>query len=256
MQSLSNVAAIAALTVRDALRQKLAVNLLVFALVLIAVSLVLSELTFGEQYRIISDLALTSAGAFGTLIAVFLGANLVAGEIQRKTLYPVLAKPVSRTQYLLGRYGGLVATLTLNLLVMAVSTIAVLALHRGGFGFLTSTPIALAFVALGAQLAMVAAIALVFSTFTNATLAAIATLALTVAGHLSRDAMPWWRERVAGRVLAHVIPNLAALDFKVEVVYEQALAAGTVGTRLGYAVLYAATMLAIAAAIFGRRDLR
>jgi Cu-processing system permease protein len=256
MQTVSNVSAIAALTVRDALRQKLAMNLLVFALVLIAASLVLSELTFGEQYRIISDLALTSAAAFGTLIAVFLGANLVAGEVQRKTLYPVLAKPVSRTQYLLGRYGGLLATLTLNLLVMAVSTIAVLALHRGGFGFLTSTPIALAFVALGAQLAMVAAIALVFSTFTNATLAAIATLAITVSGHLSRDALPFLRERVAGRVLAHVLPNLAALDYKVEVVYEQAVPLAHAGLRLGYAALYVAFLLAVAAAIFGRRDLR
>jgi Cu-processing system permease protein len=256
MQALSNVSAIAALTVRDALRQKLAVNLLVFAIFIISASIVLSQLTFGEQYRIISDLALTSAAVFGTLIAVFLGANLVAGEVQRRTLYPVLAKPVSRTQYLLGRYGGLVATLTLNLLVMALSTIAVLVVYRGGFGFLATTPIVLAFVALAAQLAMVAAIALVFSTFTNATLAAIATLAMTASGHLSRDALPYLRERVAGRVLAHVLPNLAALDFKVEVVYEQAIAAGTVALRLGYAALYSATLLAIAAAIFGRRDLR
>jgi Cu-processing system permease protein len=256
MQHLWNITVISALTLRDALRQKLAVNLLVFALVLIGASLVLSELTFGEQYRIISDLALTSAALFGTLIAVFLGANLVAGEIQRKTLYPVLAKPVSRTQYILGRYGGLVATLTLNLLVMAVSTVAVLALYRGGFGFLTSTPIALAFVALAAQFAIVAAIALVFSTFTNATLAAIATLAVTVSGHLSRDAVPYLRERLAGRILAHVLPNLAALDYKVEVVYEQAVPLGQAGLRLGYAALYAAFLLAVAAAIFGRRDLR
>jgi Cu-processing system permease protein len=256
MQALSNVSAIAALTVRDALRQKLAVNLLVFALFIISASIVISELTFGEQFRIISDLALTSAALFGTLIAVFLGANLVAGEVQRRTLYPVLAKPVSRTEYLLGRYGGLVATLTLNLVVMAVTTFAVLAVYRGGFGFLATTPIIVAFLALAAQFAIIAAVALVFSSFTNATLAAIATLAITVAGHLSRDAMPWWRERLGGRLLAYALPNLAALDFKVEVVYEQALAAGTVGTRLGYAVLYAATMLAIAAAIFGRRDLR
>jgi Cu-processing system permease protein len=241
---------------RDALRQKLALNLAVFTLALIAASHALAKLTFGEQYRIIADLALTSASVFGTLIAVFLGANLIAGEVQRRTLYPILAKPVSRTHYLLGRYGGLLATLTLNLLVMALSTVAVLAVCRDGFGFLASTPVVLAFVALAEQFAIVAGIALVFSTFTNATLAAIATLAITVAGHLSRDALPFLRERFAGRVLSHVIPNLAALDFKVEVVYERAIPAAQAGLRLGYGALYAGVLFALASVVFWRRDLR
>jgi ABC-type transport system involved in multi-copper enzyme maturation permease subunit len=250
------IATIAWVTVRDALRQKLAVNLLVFALFIIAVSIVVSELTFGEQYRIISDLALTSAAVFGTLIAVFLGANLVAGDVSRRTLYPVLAKPVSRTQYLLGRYAGLVATLTLNLAVMAVTTIAVVALYRGGFSFLASTPMVVAFVALAAQLAVVGSLALLFSSFTNTTLAAIATLAVTIAGHLSRDAIPYWKEHAALRAVAQAIPNLSALDYKVQVVYEQAVPLADVALRLGYAALYAAVMLALGAAIFGRRDLR
>lgn len=256
MAMLSNVAAIASLTVREATRQKIAANLLVFALVLIAGSVVLSELTFGEQYRIIADLALSSAAVFGTLIAVFLGAGLVAGDVQRRTLFPILAKPVSRTEYLLGRYGGLVATLTLNLAVMAAATIAVLAVYRSSFAFLTTTPLALAFVALAAQLAMVAAIALVFSTFTNTTLAVIATLALTAAGHLSRSAMPYWRQTLLGRVLAHLCPNLAALDLKVEVVYQRHVAIADAGLRLGYAAVYVALLLVIAAMVFSRRDLR
>jgi Cu-processing system permease protein len=253
---LSNVLAIAWVTLRDALRQKLAVNLLVFALVIISASIVLSELTYGEQYRIISDLALSSAGIFGTLIAVFLGANLVAGDVQRRTLYPIVAKPVSRTEYLLGRYAGLVLTLTLNLLVMALTTFVVLAIYRGGVSFLVTTPIALAFLALAAQLAMVAAVALLFSSFTNATLAAIATLAIAVAGHLSREAIPYWQNRPLGRVLAHVVPNLAALDYKVQVVYEETVRAADAGLALGYAALYVAVTLAVAAALFARRDLR
>ncbi|HYD54522.1 MAG TPA: ABC transporter permease subunit, partial [Gemmatimonadaceae bacterium] len=135
-----NVFAIAGVTLRDALRQKLAVNLLLFALLVIAASITLSKLTFGEQYRIIADLALSSAGLFGTLIAVFLGAGLVAGDVQRRAVYPVLAKPVSRAEYVLGRYAGLAATLLLNLAVMALTTCAALAIYRGGLGALRSAP--------------------------------------------------------------------------------------------------------------------
>jgi ABC-type transport system involved in multi-copper enzyme maturation permease subunit len=253
---MTKIAAIAAVTFRDALRQKLAVNLLVFALLIMAASIVLSELTFGEQYRIIADLALSAAAVFGTLIAVFVGANLVAGDVQRRTLYPVIAKPVSRTEYLLGRYAGLVTTLSLNLTVMALTTITVVAIYRGNLGFLRDTPIVAAFIALAAQLALVGAIALLFSSVTNATLAAICTLAIVVAGHLSREAIPYWRTSAVGRAFGLGLPNLAALDYKVQVVYQQSVTAADLGLKLLYAALYIAVLLAATSAIFSRRDLR
>ncbi|WP_243337991.1 ABC transporter permease [Anaeromyxobacter soli] len=243
-------------TLREALRQKLAVNLLVFALLLIAASITLSELTYGEQHRIISDLALTSAQLFGTLIAVFLGAGLVAGDVQRRTIYPIVAKPVGRWQYLLGRYAGLVLTLWLNLLVMALASGGVLALYTGGLAFLSKTPLVAAFVGIAAQLAIVAAIATVFSSMTNATLAAIFTLALALAGHFSRDVFVFYKERQLVRWVAYVIPNLGALDFKVQVVYQTAIPAARVAWPLAYAALYVACALALASASFARRDFR
>lgn len=253
---MTKIFAIAWLTVRDALRQKLAVNLLLFALLLIVASITLSALTFGEQYRIIADLALSSAQLFGTLIAVFLGAGLVAGEIQRRTLYPVLAKPVSRVQYLVGRYAGLVGTLWLNLAVMAVVSIGVLGLYLGEPSFLWTTPIAAAFAALAAQLAVIAAVAILFSTFTNATLASIFGLALAVAGHFSREVFVYWKDLPFLRAIGFVLPNLGALDYKVQVVYRDALPAGQLEVSLAYAALYAGVTLALASAIFVRRDLR
>jgi Cu-processing system permease protein len=250
------IAAIARVTFRDALRQKLAVNLLIFALLMISASVVLSELTFGEQYRIVSDLALSSAELFGTLIAVFLGAGLVAGDVQRRTLYPIVAKPVSRAEYLLGRYAGLLATLFLNLLVMAVTTAVVVAVYDGGPGFLTMSPLGLAFLGIAAQLGIVGAIALFFSSFNNVTLASICTLALAVAGHFSREALPYWRQSAFGRALALILPNLSALDYKVAVVYRDAVPAGDAALKLGYAALYCAVVLAATIAVFSRRDLR
>jgi ABC-type transport system involved in multi-copper enzyme maturation permease subunit len=250
------ILAIAGVTVRDALRQKLAVNLAVFALLVIAGSMVLSQLTFGEQWRIIADLALSAAGAFGTLIAVFLGAGSVAGDIQRRSLYPIIAKPVSRTAYLAGRYLGLLAVLLLNLLVMAATTVAVLAAYRGHLRFLTETPLLLAFGGLAAQLAVVAAISLFFSTMANTTVSAIAGLAMATAGHFTREALPTWRTSELGRALAYLVPNLSALDFKVQVVYAQPVPAAGAALAFAYAALYVGVVLALASALFARRDFK
>ena len=254
---MSKIASIAALTLREALRQKLAVNLLVFAVLLIAGSITISELTFGEQYRIISDLTLTSAQIFGTLIAVFVGGGLVAGDLQRRTLFPVLAKPVSRTQYVVGRYLGLLVTLTLNLTVMAAASLAVLAVYTGGLGFLATSPFASAFVGVLAQLAVVSAIAIFFSAVTNSTLAAIFTLFLTFAGHLSRGFAAYWEGEGhrAVQALSYVIPGLAALDYKVNLVYQAPVPLPQLTWTLLYAGLYATLAIALAALLFNRRDL-
>lgn len=253
---MTTILALAAVTVREALRQKLAVNLLVFGLLVISGSIVLSELTFGEQYRIIADLALSSAQVFGTLIAVFLGAGLIAGDVQRRVLYPVLAKPIGRWQYLLGRYAGLVATLWLNLAVMALTTTAVLATYLGGLGKVAATPLAPALAGLAAQLAVVGAVAVLFSAFTNATLAAIFALSLTVAGHFVRELLVYWRGVAPLRAVGLLLPNLAALDYKVNLVYQEPVPPALLGLSLAHAALYAAVVLALSAAVFGRRDLR
>jgi len=258
---MSAILALAFVTLREALRQKLAVNLLLFAVLVMIGSVVVSELTFGDQYRIISDLALTSAQVFGTLIAVFLGGALVAGDVQRRVLYPILAKPVSRWQYLLGRYAGLVATLWLNLAVMALTTLVVLAFYSGEVtrGVAGPVPLGLvlaAFGGLAAQLAVAAAIALLFSSITNATLAAIFTLAVVVSGQFVREMLVFWRGLAPLRAVGLLLPNLAALDLKVALVYRDPIPGGLLGMALLQAALYVAVSLALASAIFSRRDLK
>lgn len=253
---MTKVLSIAWITLREALRQKLAVNLLLFALLVIVASIVVSELTFGEQYRIIADLCLSSAQLFGTLIAVFIGAGLVAGDVQRRSLYQVIAKPVGRWQYVLGRYLGLVITLWLNLAVMGLTSLAVLAAYTRGLGFLATAPLLAALLGLAAQLAMVGALAILFSSFTNTTLASIFALAFAVSGYFARELFTYWRGMPLLRAVGLALPNLAALDLKVSVVYREPVAGGPFALSLAYAALYVAALLALAAAVFGRRDLR
>ncbi len=255
------IASIAWVTVREALRQKLAVNLLVFAVALVVGSLTLSSLTFGEQYRIIVDIGLSAMEIFGTLIATFLGAGLVARDVERRTVYAVVAKPVSRAEYVAGRYAGLVATTTLNLAVMGVVFVGVLAVYLGGLAFVRETPLLVTLAAMALQFAMVGAIAVLFSTFSTATLSAIFTLSLVVAGHLASDLVRYWSaqggaSRVLGQLVYFVVPNLEALNLKEAMVYNAPLAAGFLATGFGYGLLYAAAVVALSAAIFSRRDLR
>ena len=258
---MTKLLAISSVTIREAMRQKLAVNLLVFALVLVIASYTISALTFGEQYRIIVDIGLSAMEVFGTLIAVFLGAGLIARDIERRTVYPIVAKPVSRAQYVVGRYLGLVATTTLNLLVMAVVFAAVLGFYLRGLGFLRDTPFAAVLASMAVRFAMVGAIAAFFSCFTTATLSAIFTLSLVVAGILSSDLVRYWTEqgpvaRALGRAAFVLVPNLEALNLKEAMVYKDPVAASFVVTGLGYGILYAGAALAFATAIFSRRDLR
>jgi ABC-type transport system involved in multi-copper enzyme maturation permease subunit len=252
---------LASVTVREALRQKLAVNLLVFAVALVSASFVISQLTFGEQYRVIVNIALSSMEIFGTLIAVFLGANLVAGDVQRRTVYAIVAKPVSRAQYVAGRYLGLVVTTTLNLAIMTAFFVGVLAYYLRGVGFLAETPLLTTVAATALQLAMIAAVAVLFSSFTTSTLAAIFTLSFVVAGHLASDLVRYWAKQGEagawiGKALYLVVPNLEALNFKEAMVYKDALPAGPTALAFAYGVLYATGVVAVAAAVFTRRDLR
>jgi len=255
------IAAIVAVTVREALRQKLAVNLLVFALALVVASFTISSLTFGEQYRIIVDIGLSAMEVFGTLIAIFLGAGLIAREVERRTLYPIIAKPVSRAEYVAGRYLGLVATTTLNMLVMAAVFTAVLAYYLKSFGFLRDTPFLAVLASMVVRFAVVGAIAAFFSSFTTVTLSAIFTLSLVVVGLVSSDLVRYWAKQgtaagALGRAAFIVVPNLEALNLKEAMVYKDPVSASFVVTGLGYGTLYALAVLAFAVAVFSRRDLR
>jgi Cu-processing system permease protein len=254
-----SVATLAWLTIREAVRQKLAVNLLVFAVALVTSSYMISTLTFGEQYRIITDIGLTAMEVFGTLIAVFLGAGLISRDVERRTVYPILAKPVSRAAYVTGRYAGLVATTTLNLVVMATCFVAVLAFYLRGFAFVVETPLAATLVATAIQFAMIAAVAVFFSAFSTATLSAIFTLSLVVAGHLASDLVRQWRgvgAGATGKLLYLVVPNLEALNLKEAMVYKDAIPLDALAPALLYGVLYAAGVVALSVAVFSRRDLR
>jgi Cu-processing system permease protein len=254
--------AIAANTLREALRERLLYNLVVFAVVLTIASLGISLLTLGDPTRIVADLGTGSAQLFGTLIAVFVGVSLVSRELDRRTSYALLARPVSRASFILGKYLGLLATLALNLAVMAVATAAVLALQRGGTIRGLVGPLVAAHVVMLAQIAICAAFAVLFAAYSTPTLATIFTLSIIAAGHVFGEVRGFWLQapnvgmKELVRVLDVVLPNLGLLDLKAAVTYGDPVTATTVLLRTGYGLGYAGVVVAIACLVFSRKDLR
>jgi len=252
---------IAANTFREALRDRLLYNLVVFGLILIGGSITVSQLTLGEQYRIIADMATSSTQIFGTLIAVFLGVALVARELDRRTAYAILARPVSRGGYIVGKYLGLLATLALNVGVMAAASALMLLSYRGDSSFL-GPPFFAAFGLVLVQLAVCAAFAVLFASFTTPTLAVIFSLSLIAAGHVFSEVRFFWLKspqthlKALVHVLDFALPNMGLLDMKEALTYGDPVQLSSLLTRLAYGAGYAGMVVALAALIFTRRDVR
>lgn len=248
--------AIAVVTVREALRRKVQVNLLLFGALLVLASYVASQLTIGYGQRIIADLGLSAMALVSTLLAAFLGAGLVAGDVERKVIYPVVAKPVSRAEYLLGRYLGLAAALVLNLAAMAALLSLLLVFEARDTGVLDAA-LAAAVAMLAVKILVVGAVAVLFSSFTSTTLAAIFTLTVAVAGHLTNDMRALWQGEATWvpTLVWHALPNLGSLTLNEAVIYHTAVPASATLAAL-HQLLYAGAALALAAAIFERRDFR
>jgi ABC-type transport system involved in multi-copper enzyme maturation permease subunit len=256
---------------KESVRDRVPYNLAVFAVLLISASYLLGQLTAGQDIKVIKDLGLAAIALFGLLIAVFIGIGLVWKEVDKRSIYGVLSKPVTRPQFVLGKFAGLVLTLAINLLVMTAAFYAVLAY----LGWATPSVIAAAWrvpavdptmlqaiVLIGVELALVTALALFFSTFSSPFLSAALTFALWVVGHFNEDLRHF--EAIVDspvavwitRGLYYVLPNFASFDIKAQVVHGQALPAGDLLLTIVYGVIYIAVVLTGAVMIFTRRDLK
>ena len=256
---------------RESVRDKVLYNLVFFAILLIAASALIGQLSAGQEVKIIKDLGLAAMSVFGLFIAVFIGIGLVFKEVERRSIYSLLAKPITRTQFILGKYAGLVLTLAVNLGIMVAAFYAVLAwldattpavLKRAweapALDPAMLTAVALAFV----QLMVITAVALLFSTFSSPLLSAALTFGVFLAGHFSADLRNVEQvvqsPAITGvtRALYYLLPNLAAFDVKARVVHGDPVPWTEVGLAVGYGVLYIGALLTAAVWIFSRRDFK
>jgi Cu-processing system permease protein len=256
---------------RESVRDKVLYNLVLFAILLMGASYLIGQLTAGQDIKIIKDLGLGAISIFGLFIAVFIGIGLVSKEVERRSIYSLLSKPIHRYQLVVGKYAGLELTLAVNVAIMVTAFYAVLAYMQwmappdmlAALDGPALDPRMLKAVALTfAELSVITAIALFFSTFSSPMLSAAFTAAFYVAGHFSADLRNFDQvvdSRAAtfvARGLYWILPNLAPFDVKTQVVHAQPVAAGYVAMTIAYGALYVALLLVMAVLIFSRRDFK
>jgi ABC-type transport system involved in multi-copper enzyme maturation permease subunit len=264
-------AAIAVNVFRESVRDKVLYNLVVFAIILIGASYLLGQLTAGQDVKIIKDLGLSATALFGLFISIFIGIGLVSKEVERRSIYSLLSKPIHRYQLVLGKYAGLTLTLAVNVAVMAAALYAVLVYTAWGVPALVQTgwdapaldPALLkAIVLIFLELMVITAIATFFSSFSTPILSAAFTFGLFIVGHLSGDLRNFDQivdSETAARLargLYWILPNLAQFDIKDRVVHGVAVPFGYMTLTFGYAVLYIAMLLSLSMYIFSRRDFK
>ena len=242
-------------TLIEAVRERLLYVVLLFAALLVAGSSVLTPLAPGAQRKVVIDLGLASMNLLGVLVVLLSGAGLVRREIERRSLDVLLAHPVSRLEYLVGKWLGLVATLAV--LVGAMTVVLAVTLLVSGVELRAAYGIAVAGTML--ELVVVASIAVLFSTFTSPTLAALFTLGLFAGGHwvhgIGRLATDTPTASLVG-LLRWMVPALGLFDFRSDVVHGVAIAPARLMAAAAYAALFAVTALYSASVVFRRRDLR
>lgn len=265
------VRAVAFNVFKESVRDRVPYNLVLFAVLLIASSYLLGQLTAGQDVKIIKDLGLAATSVFGLFIAIFIGIGLVSKEVERRSIYALLSKPLTRPQFIAGKYAGLVLTLAANVTVMAIALYVVLGYmtwaaspaERTGWDTPGVDPkLLIAILLIFVQLMIVTAVALLFSTFSSPILSAALTFALFVVGHFNADLKNF--DRVVdsppaiwlARGLYHVLPDLSAFDVKAQVVHGLPVTTGYVLSTIGYGVLYILALLFVATVIFSRRDFK
>lgn len=266
-----SIATIAGGVFRESVRDRVGYGLVFFAVLLIASSFLLAQLTAGQDVKIIKDLGLASASAIGLFIAVFFGIGLVTKEVERRSIYSLLSKPVTRTQFIIGKYFGLVLTLLINLSIMAVAFYGVLwyldwtsdAILRASWETPALDPRMLkAFALIGVQLMLVTATAMFFSTFSSPFLSVALTFAVYIIGHFGEDlknidsivnsvVVPY-----IAKGLYYVMPNLSVLDVKSAVVHGQPVSTASMLLASGACMLHIAALLVGSILVFSRRDLK
>lgn len=254
---MTKVLAIGLNVFREAIRDKILYNLLFFALIMIACAGLFSTLTVGERTKIIIDIGLASMNVFGVLIAIFLGISLVSKEIDKRTIYTILSKPVRRSQFLVGKYIGLSITLLINTIVMA----GVFSLTLGYMGERFNGNIFMPIGMIYLELMVMTAVGLFFSTFTTVTSSAIFTIAVYVIGHLSGDLREMAKSvpessKVVLNLIYYVLPNLENFNFKVYASYLNPVPYRLIGFSLFYGIVYILLLLGFSILIFNSREFK
>jgi len=256
----SRITSIASNTFREAIRDRVLYNLIAFAVLMCGSAILVGQVSVGIERLVVINLGLTAVSLFGTVIAIFIGIGLVSKEIDKRTLYTVLSRPVQRWQFIVGKFFGLVGTLVVNTFFMAIGVFAALLWVSKHFqaadGWLF---VAVYFIVL--QFLIITALALLFSSFSSPLLSAVFAFSLFIIGCFADD-LRGFAGGAQGIVhwlatsVFYLVPNFSSLNVISSVAHGQPVASAIVLANTMYALVYSAMALCGAVLIFERRNLK
>lgn len=256
---MGRIGVVAANVFREVIRDRVLYLVGVFAAFFLLASVLVPAVAAGTEGQILPDLGLAAIGLFGLVIAIFVGTGLINKEIEKRTVFVLIAKPISKAEFIIGKHLGLTAVLAVLIAGMTLIYMGILAAQ--GIPF-PPVSIAIAAVYQLLELSLVTAVAILFGVFTSSLLATLLTFAVYVMGHLSRDLVSLgnlaenpYIQRVT-QIFYLVLPDLSRLDLKNQAVYGVYVLPSPLGllTSALYGLLYIALLLAIAIFIFSRRQ--
>lgn len=248
--------AIAQNTFREAVRDKVLYVLLFFAACAIFGSKALGWISIGQDIKIVKDISLAAVSIFGVLIAIFVGTSLVYKEIDKRTIYTIVCRPIHRYEFILGKFAGLALLLALSTASMTAVAAAYVLLLGGPLDLVFFEAALLIYV----QLLLVTAMAVLLSSLASPILGAIVVFSVYVVGHATEiliDLPKQLRESWTGRVLEfvyYVAPNLSNFDIRAEAANGVPVTASYIGWALAYGAVYTAMLLALASLAFEDKD--
>jgi Cu-processing system permease protein len=248
--------AVALNTFKETIRDRILAVIVVFALLMIVASLWLATISLGEGGRMMKDFGLVAITAFGLIVAVFVAAGLIHKEVEKRTVFVLFSKPVSRASFIAGKFIGLCGTMAIVLAGMGLFLFVIVLVIDGSPPWMVLAAVLMIYV----QLLAIMAVTIFFSTVSSAILASVLGICVFVAGQLSQNVLSLTRlgknpvTQAFSWVVYVVIPNLSAVDVKAGAVGEQMLSWGEIGLWTAYLLAYVVVVLALGVLIFRRKE--
>ncbi len=247
--------AIAKLTIREAIRNRILYLLVGFAVLLISFSWIIGKLTVGDELKIVKDLCISGIHIFGMFITVFIGISLIFKEMEKRTIYLVISKPIRRYQFLLGKFAGL-SLLLFGVLLILIAVFYGVIILRGEY----PPRMLLAFYTMYLEWLIIAGVAILFSSFSTPLLSTMLTLSIFLMGHLT-ESLLMLKDRLTSTIadsvltaLFYALPNLELFNIRSQMVHNLPLPTGYLLTATSYCVLYLGTLLMFASFLFQKKD--
>ena len=256
---LPRILAIAKNAFREAVRDRILYNLILFVLLITASAIFLGELTAGQEARVIVNLGLSSVLLFGAFIAIFVGVSLVWKEIEKRTVYSIFSKPIGRGEFIIGKYIGLCGTLLLNVLIMGLG-VTIALLYVGGGRMISGLWSAVFLIFL--ELTILTGVAIMFSSFSTPALSALLTFFVFLIGHFSASLLDLATSMGSKAAIGfftfiyYLLPNLSNFSFIANAANGDMPQASFLGGAVVYAIVYDIILMTITVVIFSRRNFK